>query len=295
MAVMMAKCPECGEAIGGRFHRHLDTNLRIGAVDSSYNPIRYGLQNEDEIQFEDVANAIHTTRGTGFGDNGGSGKRKRRGMFDNDDDYGLGTYSLGTISEKQTTDFDRLLRQFNDMDEAPEYIVCPLSLDVYIDPVVTPNGSIYERKYIMDWLKDHDTDPLDANIKLNIQQLEDEQDVAKAARLWRQSKDIINENDIEDDDKEKDDDIENDEGNGGGLKWANNNGNGMDEHTSDDENWSGNENEEVDEQVGLNEFKSGLATAFKSVSTVNNNNSNDDVHENVDIEMDELNNKSKKE
>eukprot|EP00486_Rosalina_sp_Unknown_P006817 CAMPEP_0201579146 /NCGR_PEP_ID=MMETSP0190_2-20130828/26505_1 /ASSEMBLY_ACC=CAM_ASM_000263 /TAXON_ID=37353 /ORGANISM="Rosalina sp." /LENGTH=165 /DNA_ID=CAMNT_0048013201 /DNA_START=84 /DNA_END=578 /DNA_ORIENTATION=- len=110
MAVMMSKCPECGEQIGGRFHRHLDTNLRVGAVNSSYNPMRYGLQNEDDIQFGDVAEAIHVTRDTGFA-HGSDGR---------------GGYQMGTISENQTTDYEELFRQFESMDDAPEYIICPL-------------------------------------------------------------------------------------------------------------------------------------------------------------------------
>eukprot|EP01084_Bolivina_argentea_P020001 37223_1 len=173
MAVMMSKCPECGEPIGGRFHRHLDTNHRIGAVNSSYNPMRYGMETEDKIEFKDVANVVHKTRQTGFDNN-------YKGINNNNNNR-----SLDTISENETSDWDKLKKQFEQMDDAPEYIVCPLSLDVFIDPVVTKNGSIYERKYIMDWLDNHDTDPLDSNIKLIVDDLESENDVKQAAELWR--------------------------------------------------------------------------------------------------------------
>ena len=37
LPVQMARCPECGEQIGGRYHRMLDDNHRLGAVNGSYN------------------------------------------------------------------------------------------------------------------------------------------------------------------------------------------------------------------------------------------------------------------
>lgn len=206
----MSKCPECGEAIGGRFHRHLDTNLRIGAVRATYNPIRNGMNdNTENIQFDDVSNMVHVSSNTKFG------KQRRRnedesqqriggwgqcGGFGNNE--GLGYYysddpmvpnpenvnGLGTITENEKSDWTKLLERFGKLEEAPEYLQCPLSMDVFIDPVVTPNGKIYERKFIEDWLKNHDTDPIDANIKLDVGQLEPEEDIKKAARLWRESR-----------------------------------------------------------------------------------------------------------
>jgi len=198
MAVMMSKCPECGEAIGGRFHRHLDTNLRVGAVRSTYNPIRNGLGNGDEIKFDEVSNVVHTSSNTGFAKRGD----QRMGR------WGLGHYHSddpmvsipesaangSTISKLEASDWKQILSQFGDLEEAPEYLVCPLSMEVFVDPVVTPNGKIYERQFIENWLKDHDTDPVDSNITLNIKQLETEEDVKKAARLWRESRNGTTEN-----------------------------------------------------------------------------------------------------
>lgn len=173
MAVMMSICPECGEKIGGRFHRHLDTNHRIGAVNGSYKAFGYGMKkNEDEIQFDDVANAVHKSRRTVFGQN---------------ESY----KNLGTICEDEVSDFDKLKKQFDKLDECPEYLKCPLSLEVFIEPMVTPNGRIYERKYIEDWLKDHDSDPMDFTDKLYVNELKIEKDVQKAARLWRSTNETM--------------------------------------------------------------------------------------------------------
>merc|ERR1712228_235235 len=174
---------ECGESIGGRFHRHLDTNYRIGAVNASYNPMGYGMQSEDQIHFDDVANAVHKTRKTGFAQNG------KVNSFENNN-------ALMSICEEETSNFDKLKKQFEEMDEAPEYLICPLSLELFIEPMVTPNGRIYERKFIENWLKDHDTDPMDSNIKLKMNELKIEEDIQKASRLWRSK----NQNDESDDD-----------------------------------------------------------------------------------------------
>eukprot|EP00282_Hemiselmis_andersenii_P022056 CAMPEP_0172025258 /NCGR_PEP_ID=MMETSP1041-20130122/15794_1 /TAXON_ID=464988 /ORGANISM="Hemiselmis andersenii, Strain CCMP439" /LENGTH=129 /DNA_ID=CAMNT_0012680927 /DNA_START=155 /DNA_END=540 /DNA_ORIENTATION=+ len=43
---------------------------------------------------------------------------------------------------------------------APDGYVCPLSMDVLVDPVQTVDGHTYERREIEAWLKSHDTSPL---------------------------------------------------------------------------------------------------------------------------------------
>jgi hypothetical protein len=44
------------------------------------------------------------------------------------------------------------------LDDNPEF-VGPISLKLFSDPVRTPGGQVYERRYILKWLQDHDTDP----------------------------------------------------------------------------------------------------------------------------------------
>jgi hypothetical protein len=49
-----------------------------------------------------------------------------------------------------------------DEDDKPHMeggVVCPLSLEVMHDPVISPSGISYEREWIERWLKDHETDP----------------------------------------------------------------------------------------------------------------------------------------
>lgn len=41
----------------------------------------------------------------------------------------------------------------------PDYLICPISLEPMIDPVICSDGTTYERSYIEQWLEDHDTSP----------------------------------------------------------------------------------------------------------------------------------------
>ena len=92
---------------------------------------------------------------------------------------------VGLISAREAQDFENYLSSLNDTDEAPEYLVCPLSLSVYEDPVVTPNGSIYERKMIVEWLEDNDCDPIDKNVQLSVNDLKPELQIKNACDIWR--------------------------------------------------------------------------------------------------------------
>ena len=191
------------------------------------------------------------SRNTGFADG------KRNNMVQSNKHV---VHKLGTISEDQSTDFRKLLQQFNEMDDAPEYIVCPLSMDVYIEPVVTPNGYIYEKQFIIEWLQDHDTDPLDANIKLKIEDLEPEPDIEKAARLWRENKEQ------NDQDDEKDGmEIEMKSG----LKWAAHSHQNKSDH--EDENWSENDQNDEGMDVDMNQFKNELKDVIMVHDTSDNN------------------------
>eukprot|EP00753_Platysulcus_tardus_P015698 PLAT5220.1.p1 GENE.PLAT5220.1~~PLAT5220.1.p1 ORF type:complete len:278 (+),score=93.46 PLAT5220.1:339-1172(+) len=45
-------------------------------------------------------------------------------------------------------------------EEPPEYLCCPISMDVMIDPVITPSGISYERAVVEDHLARSETDPI---------------------------------------------------------------------------------------------------------------------------------------
>merc|ERR1712154_448670 len=97
------------------------------------------------------------------------------------------------------------------------------------------------------------TDPLDANITLKIEDLKTEEDVQKAAKLWRETRDRNHENKNDNDD---------DDGMMNGLKWGSYNAIN-EEHTSD--NWSDNDNDDEEgNDVNMNEFKNGLTNMVSS-------------------------------
>ncbi len=48
----------------------------------------------------------------------------------------------------------------NETDEEIESFLCPISMEIMEDPVITPNGICYDRKSILDWLRNNNYCPL---------------------------------------------------------------------------------------------------------------------------------------
>lgn len=44
-------------------------------------------------------------------------------------------------------------------DSFREKFVCPITQEPFIDPVISPNGRVYERASIEQWVREHETDP----------------------------------------------------------------------------------------------------------------------------------------
>jgi len=44
--------------------------------------------------------------------------------------------------------------------EIPPQFICPITQEVFMDPVFTDDGHTYERAAIVEWLKNHTTSPL---------------------------------------------------------------------------------------------------------------------------------------
>mmetsp|Transcript_26567 Transcript_26567/g.36537 ORF Transcript_26567/g.36537 Transcript_26567/m.36537 type:complete len:282 (+) Transcript_26567:330-1175(+) len=49
----------------------------------------------------------------------------------------------------------------------PKHLICPLTQEIMVDPVITANGQTYERAYIEKWFKRHATDPLTNTVVTN--------------------------------------------------------------------------------------------------------------------------------
>eukprot|EP00003_Mantamonas_plastica_P022102 TRINITY_DN3704_c0_g1_i5.p3 TRINITY_DN3704_c0_g1~~TRINITY_DN3704_c0_g1_i5.p3 ORF type:complete len:189 (-),score=67.18 TRINITY_DN3704_c0_g1_i5:2292-2858(-) len=55
--------------------------------------------------------------------------------------------------------FEDQLETFDSTD-LPEYLLCPITLEMMKDPVFAMDGHTYERDAIEDWFKTHDTSPM---------------------------------------------------------------------------------------------------------------------------------------
>lgn len=75
----------------------------------------------------------------------------------------------GASKEESFSDFKQPKKEENEKrssvldktnDEAPEFLICPLSYEVMRDPVFTADGHTFERHVIEEWLRDHDTNPM---------------------------------------------------------------------------------------------------------------------------------------
>ncbi|KAJ8357820.1 hypothetical protein SKAU_G00206140 [Synaphobranchus kaupii] len=70
--------------------------------------------------------------------------------------------------------------------EIPSHLVCKLSRKMFIDPVITPYGNIYERQAIEDALKKEKTDPHN-NRPLEEKDLKPNKEMKRMARKYRES------------------------------------------------------------------------------------------------------------
>ena len=47
-----------------------------------------------------------------------------------------------------------------DLSRIPRQFICPISMEIMVDPVITTAGLTYERAYIEEWFRRHTTDPM---------------------------------------------------------------------------------------------------------------------------------------
>ena len=86
--------------------------------------------------------------------------RMRRKIFEADQ-------QLLNMADMYTTEVTDLFlqlqeknRDVNSYSDVQDLLVCPLTMELFVDPVSTPTGHTYERGAIQLWLRDHNTDPL---------------------------------------------------------------------------------------------------------------------------------------
>jgi hypothetical protein len=63
-------------------------------------------------------------------------------------------------------------------------LICPITLDVYRDPVLAGDGHVYERIAIFQWIKQHGTSPLTRE-PLNVDDLCSEENIKQLCQSYR--------------------------------------------------------------------------------------------------------------
>ncbi|KAA0715789.1 hypothetical protein E1301_Tti013876 [Triplophysa tibetana] len=66
----------------------------------------------------------------------------------------------------------------------PQHLICPLSKQMFIDPVKTKYGNVYERKAIEEWIKTNQSDPLSKK-ELKTCDLKEDKNMKKSAQEFR--------------------------------------------------------------------------------------------------------------
>ena len=67
----------------------------------------------------------------------------------------------------------------------PWYLLCPISGDLFDDPVITPDGNTYERWAIEAWLKSNPTEPLTRNSLTDVERLPSNLAIRDAVGFYR--------------------------------------------------------------------------------------------------------------
>ena len=75
---------------------------------------------------------------------------------------------LDDDNSKYLNSLKDMKKTFND--RIPNELLCPITEELFFDPVMTCDGQTYERKAIEYWLQSHDTSPV-TNIKLQSKNL----------------------------------------------------------------------------------------------------------------------------
>jgi hypothetical protein len=55
------------------------------------------------------------------------------------------------------------------LEQVSEALCCPITHEVFVDPVVAADGITYERRAIVDWLSTHNTSPMTNTVLPNLQ------------------------------------------------------------------------------------------------------------------------------
>lgn len=65
-----------------------------------------------------------------------------------------------SCSELPELDLSQAVVDVNNLSLVPAAFLCPISMEIMTQPVVTPSGGSFQRSALLDWIRQHHTDPV---------------------------------------------------------------------------------------------------------------------------------------
>jgi len=147
LPMQIGRCPECNAPIGGKHHAMLRNNKRCGDV--KRNILGVGAKDASLDNLHIILN----------------GQSK---------DHELS--HMRVIEERDVTD--------ESDPKPPSWLTCPLTLELYKDPVATPSGMVYEREMIKEYLKTNKKCPKTGK-SLELGDLKSVPETKRACERWK--------------------------------------------------------------------------------------------------------------
>jgi len=153
LPMQIGRCPECNEKIGGKHHAMLNSNQRRGDVMSNV----LGGENASLDNLHSIL------------------KKKPMNQTPS---------HMRVIRYTRPQRRNRWLDQIEEEDpEPPSWLTCPLTRELYTDPVATPNGQVYEREKIEEYVREHSKCPMTGK-PLSLSGLEPVPETKRACERW---------------------------------------------------------------------------------------------------------------
>jgi len=153
LPMQIGRCPECNAKIGGKHHAMLNSNQRRGGVmsnvtgggNASLDNLHSMLKKKPMNKKHSHMRVINNTR-----------PQRKNGR-------------------------QRLVEKSDA--EPPSWLTCPLTRELYTDPVATPNGQVFERKKIEEYLRENSKCPMSGK-PLSLGDLEPVPETKRACKQW---------------------------------------------------------------------------------------------------------------
>jgi len=155
LPMQIGRCPECKEKIGGKHHAMLNTNQRRGNV-------MRNVLGEENASLDNLHSIL-----------------KKKPVSKAPSHMRVIKY---TRPQRRNVWLDRVEEETDP--EPPAWLTCPLTLELYNDPVATPNGQVFEREKIEEYVRKNSKCPTTGK-SLGLGDLEPVPETKRACERWR--------------------------------------------------------------------------------------------------------------